>query len=323
MSGLIINRYAFGAGAPPAAACDTYGLVPPYQNSAYVSTNQLGWRFRANYEVNACSLRVWARNTDLHTLRLWRASDQTLLAEVDAAPTTADWVDVPLPSPVTLAAGATYVVSVRCPTNSAFRGDDEWFPTTLAVSYDTAVRDASDVYPATILTYIAAVDIVYADATPDPRPSWPGVTLVSASSTHSFNERIGYRAFTKANPLLVTHLRTFVRLAHTRRVIIHRVSDGAVIAQADILGIPNTWAEAAITPVTLEANTQYTFSSRYISGTNGMYRSSAHSLDYELVSRGTTNAQGILGGVNDSLPGTVVAIDSYIDAADFRYERET
>ena len=320
MSGLIINPYVFSV--PSGGACET-PILETFTRTDYNTNDQGGYRFRANYDISACAFRLWARNTDDHTLRLWRVSDSTLLtSEVVTPAGTDDWFEVPFSASVPLTEGAYYIVSVRHAHAGAWgNGMTEYPPAHSAISYARNRRQAVDTMPATegSISSFPAVELLFGGSPPSPLPQWPGIESWTSPGihTHGFSDRVGWRFTTKANALSVTALRAYARLEHTRRVILHRDSDSAVLASEDIVAGADQWTDAAITPVTLAAGTTYSISSRPISGGNGMYRTTeGYVYDPEI-----RNAVGLFGSANDGRPTGTTGIDNYLSAADFLYER--
>lgn len=77
-------------------------------------TEQLGWRFTVGASaLNVCAIRLYAAVPQSAVVRIWRVSDEALVGEVEFTPDTLDaWNTVDI-TPVTLGAGADYVVTSR------------------------------------------------------------------------------------------------------------------------------------------------------------------------------------------------------------------
>jgi hypothetical protein len=80
-------------------------------------------------------------------------------------------------------------------------------------------------------------------------------------STASFSQRLGFVFTVGSSNLTCIGLGLFQTTAASENVRIHRVSDGALIAEANIATTSN-WNDVSISPVTLVASTQYVISAR-------------------------------------------------------------
>lgn len=304
-------------GAPEPIGCDQSGLAT-FTASNGVSAFQNGYRFRANRAITVCALKVMPRTTSQHTLRLWRVSDQELLATATHTPSgTGTWIDVPI-TPVTLTPGEFYAVTARTPGELNYLQSEFGASQHPAIAYDRAVYNTGDAYPTGVDSSLRAVDILFTD--PGGALAIPAITSWSSPSLFAANTnaRQGWQFTLKGNPITVTKLTHYGRgsAAAVWRVILHRNSDGAALAQADITKIQDAWAEESITPVALAANTTYTISGRRISGSNESHRNPTDPvLDPEF-----RNVVGRFGEVNDNRPTTNVGLD-YLPAASFIYER--
>ena len=108
---------------------------------------------------------------------------------------------------------------------------------------------------------------MHLDAVAPPGDQDYGVTDQSAGANHlaDTDARFGMRFDVGATPLPVNKLRYYARVAGTYRVRIHRDSDDALMATADIVvasGEVDTWREEDVTEATLAASTRYTVSAR-------------------------------------------------------------
>ena len=110
----IFSRQRLG-GAPPA---DPVPLITSFTGtpSQANQAGQFGWEFKTNQALTLVGFRV-ALGTDGGTLeetvRLWRVSDETLLASAAVNSNNDTWVEVLLDTPVSLADDANYVVATR------------------------------------------------------------------------------------------------------------------------------------------------------------------------------------------------------------------
>lgn len=115
MSQALINPFAFGGGSGGGGSCDESGVDASGFSQGSL-TAQNGWRFTVGAnDLEVCALRLHSLdNEGEHTLRLWRVSDEALLASVAMTPTgdNAAWGEAEI-TPVTLAGGSDYVVTQR------------------------------------------------------------------------------------------------------------------------------------------------------------------------------------------------------------------
>ena len=104
-------------------------------------------------------------------------------------------------------------------------------------------------------------------AMPNPVTSGPGIIRNGTSpSTTSTDAMRGYAFEVGNKPITVTALRSWRRGAYADRVFLWRLSDEALLASVDITSATDAWVEGSITPVTLDANTQYVVSARSQAG---------------------------------------------------------
>jgi hypothetical protein len=81
----------------------------------------MGWAFQVDIPVRVVALQIHPHHTyAAHKLHLWRASDSALLASVQGAATADTWNTLALASPVDLAAGTTYIVSMNHPAGGDY-----------------------------------------------------------------------------------------------------------------------------------------------------------------------------------------------------------
>ena len=115
-------------------------------------TNQVGWSFTLSKAATVTGARVLINANRTMTVRLWRASDEALLASVDVAVTTGTWGSEDFASPVALASGVTYVAGIRSNegfSTSVFFVDKGSGSLTLEsfVTHIGGVSSAGDGYP--------------------------------------------------------------------------------------------------------------------------------------------------------------------------------
>lgn len=143
------------------------------------------------------------------------------------------------------------------------------------------------------------------------------VTWDSVASNTAWNVRLGWQFTVGGSDVTVTALTHYGRAATaaTWRVMIHRNSDNAVVASADIAKIENEWARAEITPVTLSAGVAYTVSGRVISGAQNFYINPTNVVVAPIVTAGSH----VAGNASDVRP-TGATGSTYYPVASFEYE---
>jgi hypothetical protein len=134
-----------------------------------------------------------------------------------------------------------------------------------------------------------------------------GVTALTPDLANYLNStwRFGRRFTVGSTALDIDLLRIFAPTAATYRVMVHRQSDSASMASADIVvgaGDVDAWKEASITPVTLAASTQYVVSARAVGVSVNVYRNPT-SIAYHAAH---THNDYRYAGVVDTIPTTSV-----------------
>lgn len=144
---------------------------------------------------------------------------------------------------------------------------------------------------------------------PDQEPFW-GIASVSGEAVvSSFDQRLGWQFTVGASDLTVNALRV-KSSANDERVMIHRVSDGAIMATADIGGNNLSFVAAGISPVTLSAGAAYTISSRRASGgTRNIWRNPSSITYYA----GFTRTGGVFGTDHNLPTTTTTGVYSFVD----------
>jgi hypothetical protein len=129
------------------------------------------------------------------------------------------------------------------------------------------VASGAAIEPPAPNTALAAAAPAYSNPTP-----FNSLTFATAGSNSGEAERLGYSFTVGATPLTVNTLAIYARNSTAvESVIIHRNSDGAVIASANVTSVLNVWATASIAPVTLAASTAYTISTRAGGSARNLY----------------------------------------------------
>ncbi len=107
----------WGSGATPTVAADPDG-----------SANEVGVKFRSDVAGQVTALRFYkgTGNTGTHVGHLWAANGTPLASVTFTGETPSGWQQATLATPVTLAAGTTYVVSYYAPSGH-YAEDDNYF----------------------------------------------------------------------------------------------------------------------------------------------------------------------------------------------------
>lgn len=113
MSNLIINPYAFAPNGPNGGG--GYLLREPFPALTTMNNSwQHGWSFSVNTSFSVLGLSLYRpAASGEETLRLWRNSDQALLASVAVVPVAEERVDGHFGSPIALSASETYSITAR------------------------------------------------------------------------------------------------------------------------------------------------------------------------------------------------------------------
>lgn len=146
--------------------------------------------------------------------------------------------------------------------------------------------------------------------------SFTGITSWATPGTaSSYFQRVGWEFQVGASPITVTALRHFGRSnGAVWRVMIHRVSDGAEIASADITSVNGAWAEESVSG-TLEAGVNYRISGRAVSGSTNLRVNPTDLVLSDAISY--VNSGNSYTGAGDDMP-TGDASGVYVPVADFR-----
>lgn len=102
--------------APPVCPCSLFVLQQPVQTSVTDGSKyELGMKFQASTPGQISALRFWksASETGTHTGHLWSATGTLLASVTFSGESASGWQTQQLAAPVTIAANATYVVSVN------------------------------------------------------------------------------------------------------------------------------------------------------------------------------------------------------------------
>lgn len=141
------------------------------------------------------------------------------------------------------------------------------------------------------------------------------VTQSDGATNLSSEWRVGWTFDVGASGISVTALRVFVRSTNTQRVRIHRVSDGVLMATADLTGVSGSWVEASITPVALAASTRYAITNRRVSSSAESHERDPSSITYASQ---ITWKFAIAGATTDDMPTAGTSTRVYSNT-DFRF----
>ena len=93
-------------------------------------------------KISAIRFYKAATNTGVHVVRLWSATGVLLSSATASGETASGWQSVPLPAPVAVQAGTTYVASYRAP-NGRYSADEGYFASARVVGPLTAPASGS------------------------------------------------------------------------------------------------------------------------------------------------------------------------------------
>ena len=171
MSLSILTRYGLSQ-APPGGGGGAVltGILSSTTYDASVSlSHQVGWAFDVGAtDLEVVALRVYVGAANPETIRLWRTSDQALIASAGVTTVTDTWVEAAI-TPVTLAAGARYAVTTRRPSGSdprltRYRGSpNDTFVAADYLSYATGVAVDADSYPTGANSRLYFADIAFVE----------------------------------------------------------------------------------------------------------------------------------------------------------------
>lgn len=116
--GVVSQDGAAGGGGGGGGAT---GIVSIAASSNLNTRDQRGWRFTVGASnITVSGLRTFINANHSETIRLWRVSDQTLLASVTVNGAPGSWVDGAI-TPVVLSSGADYIVTTQPNPNTSTR----------------------------------------------------------------------------------------------------------------------------------------------------------------------------------------------------------
>lgn len=156
MSQMVINPFRFaedGGGGSEKTGITTVGNIT---GGSTGQTRSWGWIFEVGgSDITVVALRAYGEDGASHTFdttRLWRVSDEMLLATATTVVTGGEWTETPI-TPVALSAGASYaIVTGNDATGGAYTRsvDVPSFAFASEISYVTGTRTDSgdpDEYP--------------------------------------------------------------------------------------------------------------------------------------------------------------------------------
>jgi hypothetical protein len=102
-------------------------LTPASPNDQDASSTEIGMKFKADVSGSVTGIRFYkgSQNTGAHVGHLWSSSGQLLATATFANETASGWQQATLSTPVTVTAGAVYVVSYH--TNVGHYSEDDFY----------------------------------------------------------------------------------------------------------------------------------------------------------------------------------------------------
>jgi hypothetical protein len=235
------------------------------------SANQSGWHFGVRRATRSCvGARVYMDGTGwTETIRLWRHSDSSLLANANVNPLDDEWVEVMWGSPVELALGQLYAIGTRHQSGSSRArhlsndNDNTGFVLNQHAFFVAGVDHNVDTFPNEGARIRGLADIILSDEYTEAHS--PLVYRVGSTTANS-SAQLGWE-FTANAAITVTHLRVNLPSDSDEVVRLWRVSDEALLASESITSVTDTWVEVELsTPVELSAATNYVITTREASG---------------------------------------------------------
>ncbi|MFA5567617.1 MAG: DUF4082 domain-containing protein [Trueperaceae bacterium] len=105
-------------GTPPTVG---YGITATASIFTAGTNQQRGWKFLKVGTHNCLGARVHVTNAgEAHTLRLWRVTDQALLASVEVTTVANDWSEGFFDAPVSLVDGLEYIITTRTTSGAVY-----------------------------------------------------------------------------------------------------------------------------------------------------------------------------------------------------------
>jgi chondroitin AC lyase len=128
------NTAATAASGALGTGTSLFGTTTPPAGSSNDSNYELGMRFRVTQRGQVTALRVYrpANGAASYPARLWRASDQTVLATTTiTGGTPVGWKSANLATPVTLETGVTYLVTYSVDAGVSYQATSGGLSSTL------------------------------------------------------------------------------------------------------------------------------------------------------------------------------------------------
>lgn len=307
------TREIWAADEPPEPSADLTGAVNAFGtlSNATTASAQYGNRLKVlDGPLTVRALRHFASTSDeaaLQTLRLWRVSDEALLATVNVTGVQGQWVAGDI-TPVVLEEDEEYVVSARLASGGSrsIARSPNWIVHAAEVEWMGGHFQDTNGFPAAsgVIPAPTVADILYDE------PSLPSETPFNAitwsgASTASLNNRVGWRFTVGASDVVVNRLRIYVNHTDVELALLHRHSDGRILAGVEITGVQGEWVEGAVTPVRLEAGQDYVVSTRRInSASRSVYRNPSSITVDSRVTKVSGNAGNLLGSSLTDMPAT-------------------
>ncbi len=141
------NSSATAASGALGTGTSLFGTTTPPTGSSNDSNYELGMRFRVTQRGQVTALRVYRATNGAasYPAKLWRASDQTILASATiTGGTPVGWKSVTLATPVTLETGVTYLVSYSIDAGTTYQATNGSFGSTLTNGALTTAGAATD-----------------------------------------------------------------------------------------------------------------------------------------------------------------------------------
>lgn len=232
------------------------------------------------YHLRLANAGTWDAGTGMHDLGITLSVTDGGTPPTDTTPAQFTFQPVTNATPSTeYTSNAVTITGINAPASIStsagtlvvdgeeFAGSEVTNGQTVAVRLTSSSSDgASTTATVTIGGVTADFTITTATAPTAGSDYWAVQGWDDPGGTIGNNVRWGWEFRTGSEAITVNRLRLYGYSGVTERVILHRVGDAAVIAQADIPGTPGAWVDAAVDEVTLDPNTLYVLSGREVDG---------------------------------------------------------
>jgi hypothetical protein len=301
-----LTRHAATVAPPPGASTGVVSFGAAGSSAAL--SEQLGYEFTVgDRSLPLVALRYWAGHSSAasgtHDLRLWDRTNNVAIATVSVGGSEGEWTEGAASRE--LQSHGTYVVTARRDDagSRTIERDHASIVMSDRISFVTSRFLNGTGFPSstTGVDYRVLADIVFDE--PSGVEPFRGIQSQLGFATNTFSQRLGWRFTVGGSDITVNRLRVLSPGTGAERVRIHRHSDGALIATADVAPVAGVWTEVAISSVTLNASTDYVVSSRRTDGSSrSVYQNPSTDATFTSGITKVSGNAGNLFGTTDNIP---------------------